>query len=442
MIIVDKILAARAAEGRPVRVGIVGAGVMSKAIARQVWRKTPGLKVVAIANRRVGPALAAFEEAGYGPATICDTKLAVARAIENGQPAVTEDHIALAQADGIDVIVEATGSFEYAAQAVKAAIEAAKHVVLVNAELDGVVGPLLKTMADRAGVVYTAADGDQPGVQMNLARHVQGMGMRVVLCGNIKGLQDRYRTPDTQRAFAEKWGLKPYMVTSFADGSKISFEQAVIANGLGMRVARRGMVGPDFSHGDVTRPLVRVEDSLPLFAPHIDLNGPGIVDYVVGASPGPGIFVIAVEQDPRDMKHLAYMKMGDGPFYCFHVPYHLCHLEVPNSIARAALLGDATLAPQGAPTVGVIAGAKRALAAGETIDPVGGFMTYGMCENYSAIEAERLLPIGLAEGCRLIRPIAKDAVIGVADVEVPPGRLIDHLYREQASLFGTRVAAV
>lgn len=441
MIIVDKALAARAAEGRPIRVGIVGAGVMSKAVTRQIKRKVPGMQVVAIANRRIEPAREAFELAGYGPAVVCDTKAAITRAIESGRPAITTDHIALARADGIDVLVEATGAFEFAAQAVVAGIDAGKHIVLVNAELDGTVGPLLKARADRAGVCITAADGDQPGVQMNLARHVQGMGMRVVLCGNIKGLQDRYRTPETQRAFAEKWGLKPYMVTSFADGSKISFEQTVIANGMGMRVAQRGMVGPDFSKGDVTRPLVRIEEALPLLGPHIDPNGPGIVDYVVGASPGPGIFVFAIEEDPQDKKHLAYMKMGDGPYYCFYVPYHLCHLEVPSSIARAVLFKDATLAPLGGPTVGVITGAKKDLKAGEEIDPVGGFMTYGMCENYDTIEAERLLPIGLAEGCKLKRDIAKDAVITLDDVELPADRLIDRLYREQAAMFGMRVAA-
>jgi predicted homoserine dehydrogenase-like protein len=435
MIIVDKALAARAAEGRPIRVGIVGSGVMSKALTRQIFRKVPGMKVVAIAARRIEPATEAFTLAGYGAPVVAENKAAIEKAIAAGQPVVTQDTVAMAQASGVDVLVEATGTFEFAAHPVAAAIEAGKHIVLVNAELDGTVGPLLKARADKAGVCYTGADGDQPGVQMNLARHVQGMGMKVVLCGNIKGLQDRYRTPETQRAFAEKWGLQPYMVTSFADGAKISFEQAVIANAMGMGVAQRGMVGPDFSRGDVTQPLRPVEDVMPFLAPYIDPKGPGIVDYVVGARPGPGVFVMAIEEDPQDKKHLAYMKMGDGPYYCFYVPYHLCHLEVPSSIARAVLLNDSTLAPKGAPTVGVIAGAKKDLAAGEIIDQVGGFATYGMCENYGVIERERLLPIGLAEGCRLVRPVAKDAVITRDDVEIPKGRLIDALYAEQSALF-------
>lgn len=139
-----------------------------------------------------------------------------------------------------------TGSIEFAAHAVLAAIEAGKHVVHMNAELDGTVGPILKLRADAAGVIYSFSDGDQPGVQMNLFRFVAGIGVKPVLCGNIKGLHDPYRNPETQVAFAARWGQRPAMVASFADGTKISFEQAIVANGTGFRVAKRGMIGPDF----------------------------------------------------------------------------------------------------------------------------------------------------------------------------------------------------
>jgi predicted homoserine dehydrogenase-like protein len=442
MIIVDAALKARAEEGKPIRVAIIGAGVMARGITRQIARKVPGMTVVAVAARRIDQARLVFVDAGMGEPVEAGDAAAVTSALAAGRLVITSDHIGLGAADGIDVVVEATGSFEYAAEAMVAAIEGRKHVVLVNAELDGTVGVILKAKADAAGVCYTAADGDQPGVTMNLARHVTGMGLKVVLAGNIKGLQDRYRTPETQRAFAERWGLKPYMVTSFADGTKISFEQAVTANGLGMGVARRGMVGPDYTGGVIGATPQEIDQCIADFAPHIDPTGPGIVDYVVGAKPGPGIFVLATCDDAATAKFLAYMKMGDGPLYCFYVPYHLCHLEVPNSIARAVLFRDATLAPLGAPTVGVIACAKKDLAAGDIIDPIGGFMTYGQCENERTILSERLLPIGLAEGCQLKRPIAKDGFLTLADVELPQGRLIDRLYAEQsAAFFGVSSAA-
>ena len=164
-------------------------------------------------------------------------------------------------------------------------------------------------------------------------------------------------------------------------------------------------------------------------------DGPGIVDYVVGASPGPGVFVIGTIDHPAQRHYLALYKLGDGPFYCFHTPYHLCHFEVPNTIARAVLFGDAAIAPAGPPCVEVIATAKIDLRAGEELDGFGHYMTYGQCENADVVQRERLLPMGVAPGCRLRCNIAKDEVLRYADVELPAGRLIDRLRDEQEVAF-------
>ena len=153
----------------------------------------------------------------------------------------------LCEADGIDAIIEVTGTIEYAAHLVMCAIAHYKHIILMNAELDGTIGPILKVHADRAGVVLSACDGDQPGVEMNLYRFVKSIGLKPLLCGNIKGLQDPYRNPTTQAGFAQRWGQNPAMVTSFADCTKISFKQAIVANGTGMKVAKRGMLGYDYT---------------------------------------------------------------------------------------------------------------------------------------------------------------------------------------------------
>jgi len=434
VIIVDTALKKREAAGNPVRVGLIGAGFQGRGIALQIIASTPGMRLCAVANRNIGPAIAAYSEAGVQPVE-CATRAELEQAIAEGRPAVTEDAIALAQAEGLDAIIEVTGSLEYAAAAVLAAIEAGKHVVQMNAELDGTVGPILKHKAEAKGVVFTFADGDQPGVQMNLYRFVEGIGAKPVLCGNIKGLHDPYRNPTTQRAFAEKWGQKAAMVASFADGTKISFEQAIVANGTGMQVARRGMLGPDFSGGNPGAPLVPLEDTVASFAAHLDGGGPGIVDYVVGARPGPGVFVLATIGDARQAHYLNLYKLGTGPYYCFYTPYHLCHFEVPTSVARAVLFDDAVLTPIAGPRVGVIAVAKKDLAPGELIDELGGYEVYGVAENIDAIRAENLLPIGLAIGCKARRAIAKDTPLTFADVDVPPGRLIDALYAEQEQLF-------
>jgi predicted homoserine dehydrogenase-like protein len=265
---------------------------------------------------------------------------------------------------------------------------------------------------------------------MNLYRFVKSIGVKPVLCGNIKGLHDPYRNPTTQEGFAKQWGQNPRMVTSFADGTKISFEQAIVANGTGMKVAKRGMFGPTVPSGtplkDVFQDLYPLEELL---------KGDGIVDYVVGADPGPGVFVLGTHDDPKQQHYLNLYKLGKGPLYLFYTPYHLCHFEVPLTVARAVLFHDATLAPIGKPVVDVVATAIIDLKKGEKIDDLGGYMTYGLCENYDVSLKENLLPIGLAEGCVLKNDVSKDKVLTYADVIPPPNRLCDKLRDEQLAYF-------
>jgi predicted homoserine dehydrogenase-like protein len=441
MIIVDSALARREANGQPIRVGMVGAGFQGMGIALQILAATKGMRLSAIANRHIDAALRAYGQAGI-EGRVCGSQRALEAAISEGAPAVTEDAVSLAGAEGLDAIIEVTGSVEFASQVVLAAIESGKHVIQMNAELDGTVGPILKAKADKARVIYTFSDGDQPGVQMNLFRFVEGIGVRPVLCGNIKGLHDPYRNPATQEAFAKKWGQTPSMVASFADGTKISFEQAIVANGTGMRVAKRGMLGPDFSGGDPYAPLVPLEQAVSAFSEYLDKCGPGIVDYVVGARPGPGVFVLGTHDDPRQRHYLSLYKLGTGPYYCFYAPYHLCHFEVPTSVARAVLFNDAVLAPKGPPRVGVVTTTKKKLVAGEKIDELGGYTVYGMAENMDVIARQRLLPIGLAEGCRLKRHHERDSVLTMDDVEFPPDRIADKLYLEQEATFGPASASL
>lgn len=429
MIIVDHALKQRAAEDRPIRVGMVGAGFMGRGVALQIATAVPGMRLSAIANRNVDAARRAYEEAGHQEIRPVESASALAAAIDRGVPAVTEDWRLLCGDERIDVILEVTGSIDYAAAVALSAIDHGKHVALMNAELDGTVGPLLKRRADDAGVVYTNVDGDQPGVIMNLYRFVAGLGIRPVLCGNIKGLHDPKRTPTTQAAFAARWGQKAPMVTSFADGTKISFEQAIVANATGMGVGQRGMFGPEVPAGT---PIAEACQALPA---ERFMDGPGIVDYVVGAAPGGGVFVLGTIEHPQQRHYLNLYKVGEGPLYCFYNPYHLCHFEVPTTLARAVLFGDAALAPLGAPTVEVVAAAKRPLETGETLDGLGQYMSYGLCENVEVARRERLLPIGLAEGCTLRRAVAMDEILTYDDVEVPAGRLVDRLRAEQDAMF-------
>lgn len=423
MIIVDTALEKRQAEGNPVRVAMVGAGYMGRGIALQIEKYITGMRLVAISNRTLAAAKQAYGESGIeGPVTV-ENAAQLDEAIAQNRYAVTDNPQLLCEAKGVEAIIEATGHVELSAHVAMQAIANKKHLILMNAELDATVGPILKVYADRAGIVIANADGDQPGVMMNLYRFVKSIGYDPVLVGNIKGLQDYYRTPDTQKAFAAANNITPKMATSFADGTKISMENAVVANATGFNVAKRGMYGPRCKH---------VNESVHLF-PQKDLQSGGIVDYILGAEPGPGVFVIGHNDHPERRQYMQYFKMGDGPFYTFYVPYHLPHLEVPLTVARAVLFNDAAAAPIGGPICDVITVAKKDLAAGELIDGIGGFACYGMIENYPVSRAQNLLPMGLAEDCRLKRAVAKDQAITIDDVTLPQGRLCDQLRKEQDS---------
>jgi len=426
MIIVDSALEARAKQNNPVRVGMVGAGFMAQGIANQIANSVPGMRLAAISNRTPDKATAVYAQAGIESIAVSD-QVALEDAIAQNTAAVTEDAMLLARATNLDAIIEVTGALEFSAHVVLEAINHGKHVILMNAELDGTVGAILKVYADRAGVILTACDGDQPGVQMNLYRFVKSIGLTPLLCGNIKGLQDPYRNPTTQEAFAKRWGQNPYMVTSFADGTKISFEQAIVANATGMTVAKRGMLGYDFDgHIDDATKLYDVDELKRLG---------GIVDYVVGTKPGPGVFVFASHDDPKQQHYLNLYKLGEGPLYSFYTPYHLCHFEVPLSVARAVLLNDPVMQPLGAPHVEVVAMAKRDLKAGETLDKLGGYLTYGVCERADVTAQDNLLPVGIAENCVLKRDISQDQALTYDDVQLPEGRLIDQLRQEQRDYF-------
>jgi predicted homoserine dehydrogenase-like protein len=423
MMIVDNLLQAREREGRPIRVGMIGAGFMAQGLANTIVNGVPGMTVVGVYGRRIERAIDVYSYAGLEDALVATTQGDVEDAIRAGQPVVTDDAFLLCRSDQIDALVDVTGSVEFGAHVVLEAFRHGKHVILMNAELDATIGPVLQLYAERHGVILSACDGDEPGVQMNLYRWVRGLGLVPRVIGNVKGLQDPYRNPETQRGFAEKWSQNPAMVTSFADGSKISFEQAIAANATGFKVLTRGMSrGVRFDGSPLELPSLYDVDEVRALG--------GIVDYTVGPS-NVKVFCLAEHPDPKQRHYLNLYKLGDGPLYPFWIPYHLPTFEAPNAIARVVLLGDGLAPPLGGPVVEVCAVAKRDLKAGETLDDYGMFMTYGEAVNVHEMSAGRYLPEGLVDGCRLLRNIRQGAVIRYDDVELPPGRLADRLRAEQ-----------
>lgn len=425
MIILDTALEERERSGQPLCLALVGAGHVARGIIPHILEGPPGIRLSVVSSRRPDAATALLRALDVDPV---DARSAsdIERAIAAGKTAVTADAQAVCESPSIDVVIEATGEIEHGAKTCLDAISSGKHIVLVNAELDSTLGPILASRARQAGTVLTNTDGDEPGVIVNLVRYVRSIGLRPLLVGNLKGLLDHSRTPETQRAFAEATGQRPHMVTSFADGTKLAMEATLVANATGFTVLQRGMTGFRVDHVRDVLEHVDAEDLLAMG---------GAVDFVLGAAPGTGAFVVAHTDHPLKQEYLQSFKMGDGPLYVFYQPWHLPQADVALTAARAALFHDAAVTPLGGPVCEVIAMAKRDLQAGDELDGIGGFTAYGVIERSDIASSEALLPIGAAKGCRVRRDVRAGAAISYGDVDIPPGRLVDRLRDEQRALF-------
>jgi predicted homoserine dehydrogenase-like protein len=423
--IVDTALQVRESEGRPIRVGMIGAGATGRAIALQLGTPAKGIRLVAIANRTPAHAERAYRESGVTSWKRVESAQQAEAAIVKGMPVLTDDPSVLTNCDAIDILVEVTGTVGPAAALALDAFSHGKNVVLVNAELDSLIGPILKRKADQAGVVLSHTDGDEPGVAMTLYRYLQTLGLRAVAAGNIKGMVDYYRNPDTQKGFAEKNDQDVKKVTSFADATKLSMETTVLANATGFHAGRRGMYGP--ACGNVRE--------LSGLLPADQMLATGLVDYAVGAVPYTGAFVIVHEENELKKVQLAYYKMGDGPFYVLYTPFHLPHIQIASTIGRAVIHRDATVAPIAGPVCEVLTIAKRDLKAGERLDGIGGYCSYGLIDNTATARSISALPIALSEGCVLRRDIPKDQALSFDDVIRPTAGLVESLWEEQLALW-------
>lgn len=417
----------RAAEQAGLRVNVVlaGAGLMGRGLIRQV-DLTPAMRIALVVNRTAQRAVQGYAQAGY-PAdsvVVSDDAVVVQSAIDDARPCVTRDPAILESLRGLDVAVELTGAVDYGARVALHAIGAGLHVVMMNAEADATVGPLLKVRADAAGVVYTATDGDQPGVLKRLINYVEGLGFETVAAVNCKGFLDRHATPEGMRGWAERQCFSPEMTTAFTDGTKMHIENAVLANGTGLVPDRRGM------HGVSTSLATALADVLGA------ITRRGVVEYTLGGDFRGGVFMIG-RTDDRDLVRITMrnVKMGDGPDYLFHRPYHLCNLETPISIAEAALDRTALLAPIGAPVAEVIALAKRELKPGDVLGGLGGIDFYGEIDTVAG--ARGLLPVGLAEGATVTRALRCDEPITLDAVDLAEDRLACRLRSEQDALWAS-----
>jgi predicted homoserine dehydrogenase-like protein len=405
---------------------MIGAGYSAKHICSQIINSFPGMHLVAISNRTPESARKVYEIAGVHDPVRVSKPAELDNVIKKHGYAITDDPRVIFDNDQIDAVIETTGEVEFGAWCAFESIKAGKHTVVLNCEMDATVGPLLKYYADKQGVIYSNTDGDEPGVASNLARYVRTIGLEVVGAGNLKGFYDVHRTPETQKEFAEKNNQKPHMMTSFVDGTKLSMELTVLANGLGFGVGKRGMYGV---------PCEDVRTCLQHFPKEAFQSGKGIVDFLLGASPYTGAFVVGYTEQPLKKDYLQYLKMGEGPFYVFYTPFHLPQLDIPITVSRAVLLHDATVAPKGRPYCDAITIAKKDLKAGDILDGIGGFAAYTLIDNFETCRQENLLPMGVAQNCKLIKDVKIDTPLRYDDVEIPKGRFIDSLRKEMIETF-------
>jgi predicted homoserine dehydrogenase-like protein len=409
--------------GQPVRVAAVGAGQMGSGVVRQVAR-IPGMRVVGVCDLILERAWRAAEHAGLAPE--------VARSEEHVRTLVREGRVALSSTPEpllpeADVLVDATGDPEAGARLALLALHGQKTLVTMNIETDATVGPVLAFLARASGSVYTVGFGDEPAVLCEMVDFARVVGFEVVCAGKGKNNRlDRTATPASVEEEARARGMSARMLAAFIDGTKTMLEMTALANATGLGVDCPGMHGPEVDLAHLLEVLV------PESRGGI-LQRSGVVEYAIG-DVAPGVFLVVTTEDLFLRRDLAYLRLGEGPDYLLYRPYHLASLELPLSIARAALDCEVTMQAQGAPKVDCVAVAKRDLAPGEVLDGIGGETVYGRAEDAEGARALKHVPIGLVDGARVRRAVPKGEPLTEEDVVLDEGKVVVQLRRLQDTL--------
>lgn len=417
-------------DGTPILVGIVGAGQMGQGMVSQMHLMV-GMNPSIVADINIENAKKAFINAGIPEDKIKYTKCVDESDewIGQGNYVVTEDAKVITESKKIQVLIEATGVTEVGAKIALDTIMGKKHLVMLNAETDVVIGPLLKKLADNAGIVYTGAAGDEPAATKELFDFAKAAGFDVRVIGKGKNNKiDKDCNPDTVLEEATRRGVNPHMLASFKEGSKTMVEMAVMSNSTGYVPDIRGAHGIKGEVNDVPKVFsLKEEGGI--------LNKYGVVDYVDGIAPG--VFVVVSSELEEVRKEMKYLDMGDGPNYILYRPYHLCSLETPLSAAKAVIDNEATIAPMGGLVSEVITIAKKDLKAGEKLDGIGGYTVYGSIEIYETAKEANALPVGLiTKNTVLTKDVKKGEVITYDMVTLDENSFILQLRRIQDKLFG------
>ena len=422
-------LQARADSGKPIRIGLVGSGEMGTDIVTQVAHM-PGLEIGAISDLRLpaaGKAVdIAYREEGHWREA--KTAAALDAAMEQGKVAVTDDVNLIINSGLIDVVIDATGVPAVGAELGLRAMEHGKHLVMMNVEADVTIGAYLKSEADRLGVTYSLGAGDEPSSCMELIEFVSAMGHPIVAAG--KGKNNPLNVdavPDQYAEEAKRRNMNVRMLVEFVDGSKTMVEMAAIANATGLVPDCAGMHGPVATLDKLSSVLVPKKDGGVL-------SRSGVVDYTIGKGVAPGVFVVAEMSHPRIRERMEDLKMGHGPYFTFHRPYHLTSLEVPLTCARVVLYGKADMVPLAKPVAEVCAVAKKDMKPGDTLDAIGEYCYRAWIMTAAEAHAGQAIPCGLLHHAKVTKPIKKGELITRANVAVPADSKIAILRARQDKL--------
>lgn len=392
-------------------IAIVGAGYVGTGVVHSI-AQSPGMRPALVVNRNTERAVDALTKVGISAAEIVvsDDRSEVARAISAGVPAVTTDPVMLTDLP-INVVVEATGALDFGTTTILSVLDSGRHVVSFNAECDALLGWLFHQRARAAGVIYTIADGDQPGVLFRLKQEVEGMGFQPTAYLNCKRHLDVHQNPDTGAGYAARDTTSAHMTTSFGDGTKMQVEQAVVANATGTVPDTRGMHGIESTVATAAVDIPAV------------LTAPGRVDFTLMGDFGSGVGIVARHANPDlHRQAMGFYKMGPGPDYFFFRPYHLVHLEIPLTIAELILDNEPLITIDQPHLAEVVAIAKKDLAAGEKLDCIGGFSAYGHID--TAAGAVGHLPVGLVEYATVTSPVRQDDAIPLASVSLDMNKTV------------------
>lgn len=420
----------RQANGKPIRVGASGAGWMGSGFVAAM-KHVPGMEVTVLADSDVAAAWQAFLDSGLPREQLAEagTPGQAMDALRAGKRVITGDYGLAAQLNAVDIVADVTYSPAIGAETAASCIIHGKNVVLINIEADVTVGHILHQKAREAGILYTVSSGDEPGCLMELYNFVTMLGYEVIVIGKGKNNPlNPAATPNTVAESARKADKDPYQVASYVDGTKTMFEMTCAANATGFPPMQRGMLGPEATLETVSQVFALEEDGgLTKF--------PGAVDFVQGQAMAGGVFVTVRIDESRIQADLEYLKVGKGKYYTFFRPYHLWFLEAPISIAQAHLQRQPTLVPLDRPVADIMTVAKRGLEAGETLDAFGGFTFHGVMDRAEVVRQLKALPVGLAPGAKLIRPVATGAVITWDDVQLDESSTVVKLRRQQDALW-------